>query len=208
MLDEIERLRNHISCSSTQINQNQSAIQKLKKYCFADEAEILEFEKLRCHYSKELSQKKMVSTYADFLEQLPQLSCPVCRQTINPAIIDHQESEKLFEYFKNCVLQLQLKIQELAHSIEDIRARLNDHKAQIEALAEENKKLSESISESQAALSTLSRNISIIRQLDKMNKSLEIYRKELSSVESDIVIYSEKVKKEQKKRLLQLLHCI
>lgn len=92
-------------------------------------------------------------------------------------------------------VQLKSKIQDLTYSINDIKERLESNKESIRRLLEENKQLSETIAEKQASLSKLNRNIATIRQLDAMKKSLEIYQQDLSSVELDIIAYSEKVKK-------------
>ena len=51
------------------------------------------------------------------------------------------------------------------------------------------------IEEQQKILETMSGNISMVRQLDAIQKSLDIYRNELASIQRDIIAYSEKVKK-------------
>lgn len=195
MVEEISQLRNSISLLSAQITQNQTKVDELKKLCFEDDAKITEFEILKQHYTEELKRNGMVSTYTDFLEQLPHLDCPVCHQTITAGLIDSDSSEALFEFFKDHAVQLKSKIQDLTYSINDIKERLESNKESIRCFLEENKKLSETIAEKQASLSKLNRNIATIRQLDAMKKSLEIYQQDLSSVELDIIAYSEKVKK-------------
>lgn len=156
---------------------------------------IEKYETIKQHYAEELKRNGMVSTYTDFLEQLPHLDCPVCHQPIATGVIDSDSSEALFEYFKVHAVQLKSKIQDLTYSINDIKERLESNKESIRRLLEENKQLSETIAEKQASLSKLNRNIATIRQLDAMKKSLEIYQQDLSSVELDIIAYSEKVKK-------------
>lgn len=195
MAEEIRLLRNRISLLNGQITQNQVKIDELKKLCFEDDAKITEFEMLNRHYDEELKRNDMVATYTDFLEQLPRLDCPVCRQPIMSGVIDSDSSETLFEYFKNHAIQLKSKIQDLTYAIDDIKERLTRNKESIRCLLEENSQLSKEIIEKQALLSKLSRNIAAIRQLDAMKKSLEIYQQDLSSVELDIIAYSEKVKK-------------
>lgn len=195
MVEEIIQLRDSISLLNAQITQNQAKVDELNKLCFEDDAEITEFEMLNQHYVEELKRNGMISTYADFLEQLPLLDCPVCHQPITAGVIDSDSSEALFEYFKNHAVQLKSKIQDLTYSINDIKERLESNKVSIKHLLEENKQLSETITEKQASLSALSENIAKIRQLDAMKKSLEIYQQDLSSVEMDIIAYSEKVKK-------------
>lgn len=200
MVEEIRQLRDHISLLNAQITKNQAKIDELKKLCFEDDAKISEFEMLNQHYVDELKRNGMISTYTDFLEQLPRLDCPVCRQPITSGIIDSDSSETLFEYFKNHAIQLKNKIEDLTHSIDDIKDRLDNNKESIRRLLEVNSQLSETIAEQQTSLSTLSRNIAIIRQLDAMKKSLEIYQQDLSSVEMDIIAYSEKVRKSKESK--------
>ena len=195
MVEEIIQLRNRISLLNAQITQNQGKVDSLKKLCFEDDAKISEFEMLNHHYEEELKRNGMISTYTDFLEQLPRLDCPVCRQPIASGVMDSDSSETLFEYFKNQAIQLKGKIQDLKYAIDDIKERLNSNKESIVRLLEENSQLSKEISEKQSSLSKLSKNIATIRQLDAMKKSLEIYQQDLSSVEMDILAYGEKVKK-------------
>lgn len=200
MVEEISQLRNSISFLSAQITQNQTKVDELKKLCFEDDAKIAEFEILKQHYAEELKRNGMVSTYTDFLEQPPHLDCPVCHQLITAGVIDSDSSKALFEYFKDHAVQLKSKIQDLTYSINDIKERLGSNKESIRRLLEENKQLSETIAEKQASLSKLNRNIATIRQLDAMKKSLEIYQQDLSSVELDIIAYSEKVRKSKESK--------
>lgn len=130
------------------------------------------------------------------------MDCPVCHQpiTADVGVIDSDSSDALFEYFKIHAVQLKSKIQDLTYSINDIKERLESNKESIRRLLEENNQLSKTIAEKQASLSTLSRNIATIRQLDAMKKSLEIYQQDLSSVELDIIAYSEKSKDQSNPR--------
>lgn len=194
MIRQINNLREEIAKANAQITNNQASIHEFEKACFSDEVKMKEFQKLDQHYMAELKKNQMVLTYSDFLIQLPQLDCPVCKQKILPEIITPANSEELFEYFKNYTLQLNQKADGLKVAINDIVERLTSNKGSISKLADENKNLTKIISEKQAVLASLNRNIAEIRQLDAMKKSLEIYRQELVSVESDIISYGEKVK--------------
>lgn len=194
MLNQIKMLRDKIATANITITRNQTAMQKLEKESFSDEVKMVEFEKLNQHYLEELKKNRLVSTYTDYLAQLPHLNCPVCKQNIDPNIIVPDDSEKLFEYFRNYTLQLNQKIEGLTASINDIATRLADNKRTIQKLSDENDQHTKVILERQATLTTLSKNIAAIRQLDAMKKSLEIYRQELISVEGDIIAYGEKAK--------------
>ena len=198
MVEEIKQLRDSISVLNEQITYNQSQIDELKKNSFEDEAKVLEFERLDQHYAEELKRIGVVSTYADFLQQLPHLNCPICNQPISPDILNSDDANALFEYFHNYTSQLKSKVHDLAILIDDIKERLVENNSQIQHLTEENSRKSQLIAEQQATLLGLNKNIAIIRQLDAMKKSLEIYRQELASVEMDIIAYGEKVKKPKK----------
>ncbi len=195
MVEEIRKLRDDISYLNGKMTKNQFKIDELKKCCFEDDAKISEFEMLKRHYTEELKRDGIISTYTDFLEQLPRLDCPICRQPITPELIDADRSEDLFKYLENHTVQLKSKIQDLTISINDIKDRLSNNKASIGRLLNENSQLSAKSSEQQVSLSKLNKNIAMIRQLDAMKKSLEIYQQELSTVNRDIIVYSEKVKK-------------
>ena len=198
MVEEIKQLRDSISILNEQIIHNQSRIDKLKKNSFEDEAKILELEMLNQHYVEELKRIGVVSTYADFLQQLPHLNCPICKQAISTDILNAEDTNALYEYFHNHTSQLKSKVNDLSILIDDIKSRLVESNSKIQYLTEENSQKSKLITEQQATLLGLNQNIAIIRQLDVMKKSLEIYRQELASVEMDIIAYSEKVKKPKK----------
>lgn len=195
MIEKIKFQRNLISKYNTEITSNLEQIKLLKKTCFEDEVQISEFEKLRLHYSKELAQNGMISTHADFLSQLPHLECPICNQMFRPGIITSETEGKLFQYFTEVELELQQKINDLNILLNDITDRIKKNRESLQQLEQKNVELSKLISQHQEILKTMSENIEIIRQLDAMNKSLEIYRQELLTVEEDIIFYSEKVKK-------------
>ena len=198
MITKIKELRDEISKANEIITSNQFSIQDFEKVCFADEVKLNEFKKLKHHYQEELTKYHMISTYSDFLVQTPLLNCPVCRQEIVPEIIDTADTEKLFEYYKSYTLQLSQKIIGLSASIDDIETRITDSKVFLIKLNEDNLRLTESMIEAQNKLKRMNRNISAIRKLDAMKRSLEIYKQELVSVEFDIIAYSERLKEAKK----------
>lgn len=114
---------------------------------------------------------------------------------INPNIITPENEEELFNYFVEKSVELKKRIDDLDISIRDLSARLEATRAETLQLEERNTQLHEAIDQKQNILESLSKNIAVIRQLDAMKKSIEIYRQELISVERDIMVYSEKVKK-------------
>lgn len=195
MTVKIRDIRKLISEYQSEINSNSKQIQEKKKSCFEDEIRISEFQKLRLHYLEELKKNGMISTHADFLTQLPRLGCPICNQTINPSIITPENEEDLFNYFAEKSVELKNKISDLDISISDVSVRLDKTYAEALELEERNAQLLAGINQEQNILEGLSKNVAIIRQLDAMKKSIEIYRQELISVEGDIVAYSEKVKR-------------
>ena len=192
---QITSHRDAISKLNAEITENQMQIRKLQQACFQDEVRVGEFKKLRKHYEEEKSKNGMITSHADFLIQLPHLGCPICNQLMKPDIITSENEETLFRYFKSKYSELQQKMEDLDLSIRDICERITQNQAKILDLQRKNQELSHSIEQHQNMLDNLSHNISIIRHLDAMKKSLEIYRQELIAVEQDIVVYSEKVKK-------------
>lgn len=195
MTDRIKRLRKSISDSQFEITSNSKVIRAKKQRCFEDDVRISEFHKLRQHYVAELNKNGIISSHADFLTQLPNLGCPICNQTFNPNIITPENEEELFLYFAEINRELQKKINDLDVAISDISARLDATTVEVSQLEDRNTQLLESINKEQSLLAQMSKNIAMIRQLDAMKKSIEIYRQELVSVEGDIVAYSEKVKR-------------
>lgn len=200
MIEKTKQLRDSISILNEQITYNHSLIDSLQKKCIEDEAKVSEFKILNQHYIKELKHIGVVSTYADFLQQLPHLNCPICKQLISTDILNSDDTNALFEYFSNHKIQLKNKVDDLAILIDDIEKQIVDNNSQIQYLSEENSQKSILIAEKQATLSGLNENIAIIRQLDAMQKALEIYHQDLASVEMDITAYSEKVKKSKKSK--------
>lgn len=195
MIDRIKGLRKSISDYQLEITSNSKAIRAKKKLCFEDDVRISEFQKLRQYYAAELKKNGMISTHADFLTQLPHLACPICNQTFNPSIITPENEEELFLYFAEKSKELRKKTDDLDISIGDVSARLNATAAEVLQLEERNAQLLEISNKEQNLLAQMSKNIAIIRHLDSLRKSVEIYRQELASVEGDIVAYSEKVKR-------------
>lgn len=194
MLAHIKELREIISHSNSEITKNNDIIRQLKVDCFSDEARIEEFERLKEHYSLEKEKLLSLSNYSDFLTQLPNVSCPVCGQLISPQVITPQNADQVFTHFQAKIEEISLKIKEISLAIEDVGERLATNKERIKELKKENDLLLEKISKCEKELTTLNKNIALIRHLDSMKKTLEIYRQELISVNSDIIAYSEKVK--------------
>ena len=197
MIDKIKELRKSISDYQIIITSNSKIIKEKKQCCFEDDIKISEFKRLRQHYIDELKKNAMVSTHADFLTQLPLLSCPVCNQPFDPNIITSENKEDLFTYFTEKNIELQQRVSNLDISINNISDRLNSTLLEIDQLENENNQLIEHCDNQQNILSQMSKNIAIIRQLDAMKKTLEIYRQELVSVDIDIIRYQEKVKKDK-----------
>lgn len=194
MSQKIAGYRKAISDCNEEVTQNQGQIRKLQQACFQDEVRLGEFKKLRIHYEEEVKQNGMITSHADFIVQLPHLGCPICNQLIKPSIITPENEEDLFKHFKSKHSMLQQNIEDLDLSITDIQNRIADSQSKIAVLRQRNKELVAAIEQHQSMLEDLIHNISIMRHLDAMKKSLEIYRQELIGVEQDIVVYSEKVK--------------
>ena len=195
MIAMIKEIRKSISGYQRDTTRNLVEISNTKKACFADEIQISEFKKLRCHYVDEINRIGLLSTHADFLTQLPQLACPICNQSFDTSLITSDNEDALFGYFSKHRDEIEKKILDLDASINDIADRLLKNCSKIRQLESINSDLAGAISEAQHKLESLSDSISIIRQLDAMKKTLEIYKQELETVERDIIAYSEKVKK-------------
>lgn len=200
---QITSHRKAIAELNVELTKKQTQIRKLQQSCFQDEVRVKEFIKLRSHYEEEQRKNGMITSHADFLVQLPHLGCPICNQIINPSIITSENEESLFQYFKSKHSELQCTIEDLNLSIRDISERIAQVQAEIILLQRKNTDLSQAIERHQNVLENLIHNITIIRQLDEMKKSLEIYRQELIAVEQDIVVYSEKVKNSPDESLSQ-----
>ena len=195
MLQEINNHRQLLSEYSSEFTENEDVISTLKRTGYDDELQISELHQLRHHYLDLLSKNGIVTTHTDFLSQLPQLECPVCNQSLKHDLLDPSIEEQLFNYFSETNLVLKNKIDELDILLADIATRVEDRTEKIKNLEKRNNELSDLISHERDILKTMSKNIAIIRNLDAMKKTIEIYRQDLISVESDIIAYSEKITK-------------
>lgn len=195
MIERINGVREQIEKYNLEISRNIENIRKIKRTCYEDEILLSEFEQLSIHYQEEMKKNGMVSTYAEFLVQLPGLSCPICNQSFGQSEITPENEEVLYRYFMEQRLILHKKMEELNISKDDITKRLEENCAIIQRQEERNIELLGKIEEQQKILETMSGNISMVRQLDETRKSLDIYRDELTAIERDIAVYSEKVKK-------------
>ena len=195
MLQEINNHRQLLSEYSSEFTENEDVISTLKRNGYDDELQISELHQLRHHYLDLLSKNGIVTTHTDFLSQLPQLECPVCNQSLKHGLLDPSIEEQLFNYFSETNLVLKNKIDELDILLADIATRVEDRTEKIKNLEKRNNELSDLISHERDILKTMSKNIAIIRNLDAMKKTIEIYRQDLISVESDIIAYSEKITK-------------
>lgn len=195
IIERIKDIRALITKYNLEISRNNTNIREIKQNCYEDEILLSEFEQLSIHYQEEIKRNGMISTHTEFLAQLPGLGCPICNQTFNMSVITPENEEVLYKYFMEYDLMIHKKIEELELAQKDITERLETNRTLIRKLEENNCELLEMIEEQQKILETMSGNISMIRQLDAIRKSLDIYRSELTSIERDIIAYSEKVKK-------------
>lgn len=195
IIERIKDIRALITKYNLEISRNNTNIREIKQSCYEDEILLSEFEQLSIHYQEEIKRNGMISTHTEFLAQLPGLGCPICNQTFNMSVITPENEEVLYKYFMEHDLMIHKKIEELELAQKDITERLETNRTLIRKLEENNCELLEMIEEQQKILETMSGNISMIRQLDAIRKSLDIYRSELTSIERDIIAYSEKVKK-------------
>ena len=194
----INELRTSISKLNACCVEKEKTLESLKKECFSDEVKILDFQKTRDHYVEVLNQNGVIQTYADFLLQTPQLDCPICgRKFSGNSAFTNETSNDLFEFFRDQSIELSKKISGVKETIVDVTTRLENNKAQIKVIQEELGVSKQAIEEFQQELKELNKNIIIIRQLDSMNKALEIYHQELVTIEGEIVAYSEKEKSKQ-----------
>lgn len=194
----INELRTDISKLNASCIEKEKTLEFLKKECFSDEVKILDFQKTRDHYVEVLNQNGVIQTYADFLLQTPQLDCPICgRKFSGNSAFTNETSNDLFEFFRDQSIELSKKISGVKETIVDVTTRLENNKAQIKVIQEELGVSKQAIEEFQQELKELNKNIIIIRQLDSMNKALEIYHQELVTIEGEIVAYSEKEKSKQ-----------
>lgn len=195
---QINSIREQISILFDDILKKEVEIASLQKKCFIDEAKCSDFEKLNNHYEAELQQKRMINTYADFIEQLPELCCPICGNSFRENPNDSVDSNAIFEYFKEQIFSLQKKKKEIVETIEIVKKRIDDYKSKIANLKNIIAKDRKKTSELQSQINNYKDSIVMVRKLDALNKELDIYRQELISVEGDIVAYGEKVKSTKK----------
>lgn len=192
---KISEIREKISHINTVIECKQNETSKLKRMCFEDEIKISDFEKIREHYLQEMKKYGAMNTYADFIQQLPTLNCPVCGNTFKKdECFSDSDLDELFLYFKRQANDLLSKEKDVLKAICDVRSRLNTNKKQIEDLDLDINNLKEQVSKLEVTLSEYNQNIVLLRKLDSMSKAIEIYRSELINVEGDIVAYGEKLK--------------
>ena len=195
IIKKLNEIREKISKLNDEIDEKQKRIVVLSNQCLVDESKIEKFQKLSEYYSKEIKKIYQISTYSDFVSQLPNLNCPVCGNSFqNCNEISKDDLEQLYEYYQKQTIELSAKKKEVDQTINDISDRLNENRTKIERLKKEIELLKNSITEFQTTLSKHNENIAIQRRLDEMHKALDIYQQELLSIEGDIVAYGEKIK--------------
>ena len=197
MEKKIEQVRCKMVYSIKQLNQNKIEVESLNRKCFEDEVEILNFERLKKDFAKDLERLDLINLYTDFINQVPRLDCPVCQQAIDPKIIDESGLNRLFAYFKMKALNLKEKSQGLALSLTDVKNRLDENKEKIKKLNKIALELNGEINEQEKMLLMFNENIKTIQRLDMMRNSLEMYEVELKTVIEDIAFYSRKEKEER-----------
>lgn len=198
-IEKIQSLRKEIYELNNNISKNAVLIGDLNKRCFADETKISEFKKLEIHYTEELKKIDMLSSYEDFVSQLPQVACPFCNQQINPEALTEENQEELFNYWLSVQQELKDKKSELLLSIEDIEERLNFSHIELQKLQTHNDNLSLEVAKKRTELDYLGANIAKMRELDEMQNALKMLHKELLSVIASIEEYSKKVIREKEK---------
>lgn len=199
MILKINALRNAISEINSDCIKKEAEVAELNKECFVDELKIKDFESVYSDYLGQLNKNGVIETYADFLAQVPQLDCPVCGKKFGEETnFNDDKFEELFLYFEKQSKKLQQKVEGVKETIIDVKERLKTNQAKIKELQNQINKAKEKVKNLQVELSELNKNITVIRQLDAMEKTLEVYKQELIEIESNIVSYSEKVKKDKK----------
>ncbi len=192
---QINSLRIQIAEANSRVLKKQKELDAIRKLCFLDEAKISDFKNLDRHYENEVHKMRLISTYADFLEQMPHLGCPICGSEFGKTSgINDDESRELFEYYRKHSLEIIKKRREISETIDIIETRLQSNKSKIISLENHIKEEHDKVNNLQSQLFKYNKNILMARQLDAMNKELDIYRQELIAVEGDIIAYSEKVK--------------
>lgn len=199
MILRINALRNAISEINSECIRKETEVAELNKKCFADELKIKDFESVYSYYLGQLNKNGMITTYADFLAQVPQLDCPVCGKRFgDETSFNEDKFKELFLYFEKQSQKLQNKVEGVKETITDVNERLKANQEKIKELQSQTSNAKEKVKNLQVELSELNKNIAVIRQLDAMQKTLEVYQQELIEVESNIVSYGEKVKKDKK----------
>ena len=155
MISRIKYIRDKISDSNMEVTRQYREIQRLNRECFSDEVKISEFEKLKAHYIDELEKNGTITDYADYLSQLPRVSCPVCGQLVNPKIINSNNSKELFEYLEAQSIELNNRVREISLSIEDVSLRLTKNKEQMRQAQLRIDELSEEIAQQERKLKTI-----------------------------------------------------
>ena len=199
MILKINTLRNNISRINGECMEKEKTLADLKKQCFSDEVKILNFKSVYSHYIDKMKKNETMGTYVDFLTQIPKLDCPICGKTFGSEVnFCEEESKDLFDYFDLESQTLIKKVEGIEETLIDINSRLSENQEEIRRLQNEIDVSKQQVKSLQEELGELNKNIVIIRQLDSMQKTLEIYRQELKEVERDIVAYGEKIKKNKK----------
>lgn len=192
----IQTLRKEISNTQQELTNLNAKITTLNKACIEDEANISEFKKLETHYNAEHKKIDMISSYADFISQLPRVACPFCKQPIDNKALNDDDLEELYEYWDASQHELRDKRSELISAIKDIENRLNKNRTELQELKNQRDKINSDIKSKEEQLKLLSENIAQMRELDEMKNTLKLLKKELLSVSASIEEYSKRILKE------------
>ena len=87
-MTHIQDIRKQLSSMQDNLTCINNSIVNLNETCAEDEAKISKFKELEKHYHVELEKYDMITTYQDFISQLPNLSCPFCHQRIDSQAIN------------------------------------------------------------------------------------------------------------------------
>lgn len=189
----VSSVREDIARISEEIGQKEKEIHDLRRLCASDEAQIESFINLLKHYKADLSEIEGVSSFSDFMLQLPELACPVCGQHFCDTLLHTEKSEELFRYYKKEQEVLSSQICDLEQTIDEIRIRLAENKRILDSRKKEKREQEETVSSLQKRIKRYNKIIATQRQMDALQKTLDIYREELISVKADIIRYSEKL---------------
>lgn len=194
---KIQMLRKEIASAQHELTQLNVETSNLNKLCIEDEDSISKFKKLEEHYRFEQNKIDMLSSYEDFVSQLPQVACPFCKQPIDHHALHDEEIKELYEYWSISQQELQEKRTELLRSIKDVEDRLRDNLARLQELTKQRDRLNSEIKNKENEIRSFSESIAQMRELDEMKNTLKLLRKELLSVVASIEEYSKKVVKEK-----------